>query len=153
MYIEDSDKVELVCEVYGYPRDSSLPVWTHGRDAIQNECRHTITVSNTHLLGGRSIPINERVVSVLSIVNVVEDDGGEYTCSVTGNSSTVILAVNPGKYMDMYQCVKLHTCAPSVQDALSTTPTHLSSLAALHFILPLLATRPVLVVEECGSMC
>ena len=123
-----------MCEVYGYPRDSSLPVWTHGRDAIQNECRHTITVSNATLLSGRNISSDESVVSVLSIVNVTANDAGEYTCSVTGNSSTVILAVNPGKYMNMYIPVCLHvhlTFKMPSPPPLGVTITHLSPLAAL----------------------
>ena len=82
--------VTLSCEIYGYPRDSSPPVWTSSvwtRDELQS-VRFTTTVTNAGLLNGSSISTTERVVSQLTISNVNERDLGEYTCSVQGNSTT-----------------------------------------------------------------
>ena len=89
-------KVELVCEVYGYPRDSSSPVWTHGSDPVQDDDRISITVTSASLLSGSSVSSTNRVESRLTISNVIEEDSGEYTCSVQGNSSTVTLTVESG---------------------------------------------------------
>ena len=89
-------KVELVCEVYGYPRDSSSPVWTHGSDPVQDGDRISINVTSASLLSGSSVSSTNRVESHLTISNVTEEDTGEYTCSVQGNSSTVTLTVESG---------------------------------------------------------
>ena len=84
-------KAELVCAVYGYPRDSSGPVWTHGSDTVQDDDRISINVTNAGLLSGGSVSSTNSVESRLTISNVTEEDSGEYTCSVQGNSSTVTL--------------------------------------------------------------
>ena len=55
--------------------------------------RYTTTVISASLLSGSSISSTERVVSQLTIRNVTEDDSGEYTCSVPGNSTTATLTV------------------------------------------------------------
>ena len=89
-------EVELVCEVYGYPRDSSGPVWIHGSDTVTDDCWHTINVASASLLSGSSVSSTNRVESRLTISNVPEEDTGEYTCSVQGNSSTVTLTVESG---------------------------------------------------------
>ena len=61
----------------------------------QINCRmiYTTTVISAGLLSGSSISSTERVVSQLTIRNVTEDDSGEYTCSVPGNSTTATLTV------------------------------------------------------------
>ena len=82
----------LKCEVYGYPRDSSPPVWTHGSDKLHNG-RYTTTVTNAGLLSDSSISTTERVVSQLTITNVTVNDSGDYTCSWQGNSTTVTLRI------------------------------------------------------------
>ena len=90
----------LKCEVYGYPRNSSPPVWTHGSDEMQNG-RYTTNVINAGLLSGNSISTTERVVSQLTIINVTANDSGDYTCSWQGNSTTVTLriAIIIGEYI------------------------------------------------------
>ena len=88
----ESTEAVLECEVYGYPRDSSPPVWTHGSDELHNG-RYTTTVTNAGLLSGNSISITERVVSQLTITNVTANDSGDYTCSWQGNTTTVTLRV------------------------------------------------------------
>ena len=93
----ESTDVELVCEVYGYPHDSSSPVWTHGSDPVQDGDRISITVTSASLLSGSSVSSTNRVVSRLTISNVTEEDSGPYTCSVQGNNSTITLTVVSGK--------------------------------------------------------
>ena len=92
VFTGEGSEVDLTCEIYGYPRDSSSPVWTRGSDKLQND-RYTTTVINAGHLSGSSISSTERVVSQLTIRNVTEDDSGEYTCSVPGNSTTATLTV------------------------------------------------------------
>ena len=87
MVREERSVIVLTCEVYGYPRDSSPPVWSSpGRD-LQTE-RFNITLSNGDRLMNDSVPDTERVVSQLTITDVTEEDEGEYTCSVEGQSDT-----------------------------------------------------------------
>ena len=43
-----SSEVNLTCEIYGYPRDSSSPVWTRGSDELQGD-RYTTTVNDDDL--------------------------------------------------------------------------------------------------------
>ena len=100
IYLEDRHYVELVCEVYGYPRNSSHPVWTTKGSAVQNDCRHCITGS---LFSGISVSYDQRVESVLSILNMTVEDAGEYTCLVNGESSAVTLTVLSGK-LKSYTC-------------------------------------------------
>ena len=87
VFTDTVSEVTLSCEIYGYPRDSSPPVWTSTSDELQSG-RFTTTVTNAGLLNGSSISTTERVVSQLTIRNVTERDSGEYTCSVQGNSTT-----------------------------------------------------------------
>ena len=87
----DSTQALMECEVYGYPRNSSPPVWTRGSDELHNG-RYT-TTTNGGLLNGNSISTTERVVSQLTITNVTANDSGDYTCSWQGNSTTVTLRV------------------------------------------------------------
>ena len=92
VYTDEVSVVTLSCKIYGYPRDSSLPVWTSTSDELQ--CgRFTTTVTDVRPLNGSSISTTERVVSQLTIRNVTEGDSGEYTCSVQGNSTTVTLSI------------------------------------------------------------
>ena len=93
VYTEEVSEVTLSCEIYGYPRDSSPPVWTSSvwtSDELQSG-RFTTTVTNAGLLNGSSISTTERVVSQLTIFCATQRDSGEYTCSVQGNSTTVAL--------------------------------------------------------------
>ena len=102
--------VNLVCEIYGYPHDYSFPVWTRGSDKLQND-RYTTTVINAGLLSGSSISSTERVVSQLTISNVTEDDSGEYTCSVDGNSTTATLTVVLEGIIDLrFMLCSQHLC-------------------------------------------
>ena len=94
IYLEDRHYVELVCEVYGHPRNSSHPVWTTRGSAVKNDCRHCITGG---LFIGMSVSYDQRMESVLSILNMTVEDTGEYTCSVRGNSSAITLTVLSGK--------------------------------------------------------
>ena len=102
VYTGDSTDVELVCEVYGYPRDSFGPVWTHGSDPVQDGDRISITVASASLLSGSSVSSTNRVESRLTISNVTEEDSGEYTCSVQGNSSFITLS--------QFYCLLLTAC-------------------------------------------
>ena len=49
VFTGESTEAVLECEVYGYPRDSSPPVWTHGSDELQNgryvHCPGILTLS------------------------------------------------------------------------------------------------------------
>ena len=95
VYTEEISVVTLSCEIYGYPRDSSSPVWTSSvwtSDELQSG-RFTTTVTNAGLLNGSSISTTERVVSQLTIFCATEKDSGEYTCFVEGNSTTVTLSI------------------------------------------------------------
>ena len=90
MYTEEVSEVTLSCEIYGYPRDSSPPVWTSSlwtSDELQSgSYRFTTTVTNAGLLNGSSISTTERVVSQLTVSNVTERSSGEYTCCVERNN-------------------------------------------------------------------
>ena len=105
----ESTEAVLKCEVYGYPRNSSPPVWTHGSDELHNG-RYTTTVTNAGLLSGNSISTTERVVSQLTITNVTVNDSGDYTCSWQGNSTTVTLriAIIIGESI-VYKCKNIFT--------------------------------------------
>ena len=86
--------MELVCEVYGYTHNSSHPVWITRGSAVQNDCRHCISGS---LFSGISVSYDQKVESVLSILNKTVEDAREYTCLVNGESSAVTLTVLSGK--------------------------------------------------------
>ena len=110
IYLEDRHYVELVCEAYGYPRNSSHPMWSTRGSVVQNDCRHCITGS---LFSGISVSYDQRVESVLSILNMTVEDAGEYTCLVNGESSAVTLTVLSGKLKSYLSKNKLYVYALS----------------------------------------
>ena len=83
----------LICEVYGYPRDSFPPKWSSpGRDLTT--CKFSTELNNGDRLSNGSISSYDKVVSELSIcTNLTHEDEGEYTCSVEGQSSTTSIYV------------------------------------------------------------
>ena len=84
----------LICEVYGYPRDSSPPKWSSpGRDLTT--CKFSTELNNGDRLSNNgSISSYDKVVSELSIcTNLTQEDEGEYTCSVEGKSSTTSIYI------------------------------------------------------------
>ena len=85
----------LVCEVYGYLRNSMQPQWTFMDDILPNN-------DNMGILYENSFPDSTtgRLKSYLAIITVSEENFGDYTCSVEGNSSSVTL--RRGKFR--------HTC-------------------------------------------
>ena len=89
VFTGESTEAVLECEVYGYPRNSSPPVWIH---ELHNG-RYTTTVTNAGLLSDNSISTTVRVVSQLTITNVTANDSGDYICFWQGNSTTVVLRV------------------------------------------------------------
>ena len=93
--VVEGSVVVLSCEVYGYPRNSSSPVWTSSHDLQSG--RFSVS-NNSRLLTGNSVALNVRFISQLTIVNVTMEDAGEYTCSVQGNSTTITLVVI-GKFL------------------------------------------------------
>ena len=94
IYLEDRNYVELVCEVFGYPRISSRPVWITRGSTVPNDCRHCITGG---LVSDGDISYYQKVESVLSILNMTVEDAGEYNCSISGQSSAFTLKVFSGK--------------------------------------------------------
>ena len=88
MVREERSVIVLTCEVYGYPRDPSPPVWSSpGRDL--QTCKFSTDLRNGDLLNDGSVSSEERVVSQLSIcTGLTGEDEGEYTCSVKGQSDT-----------------------------------------------------------------
>ena len=89
-------EVVLECEVYGYPRDSSPPVWTWSGGDLQSG-RFTTSVTNAPLLNGSSVSSSESVVSKLTISNATDGESGDYTCSVEGNATSVSLTIGGPK--------------------------------------------------------
>ena len=97
--VSEGSVVVLSCEVYGYPRDSSPPVWTSSQrtsDELEGG-RFSTSLTNGALLSGDSVPSTERVLSQLTIFCASEADSGEYTCSVQGNSTSLQLTVSISK--------------------------------------------------------
>ena len=84
--------VVLECEVYGYPRDSSPPVWAWSGGDLQSD-RFTTSVTNAPLLNENSISSSESVVSKLTIRNATKVQSGRYTCSVEGNLTLFLLEI------------------------------------------------------------
>ena len=112
IYLEDRNYVQLVCEVYGYPRNTnaSHPVWTTRGSAVQNDCRHCIAGG---LFIGMSVSYDQGVESVLSILNMTVEDAGKYICLVNGESSAVTLTVLSGKLKSNLSKNKLYVYALS----------------------------------------
>ena len=112
VFTGESTEALLKCEIYGYPRDSSPPVWTHGSDELHNG-RYTTTVTNAGLRidsyfgsgyeaslpSGNSISTTERVITQLTIFCVSEADIGNYTCSLPGNHTNITLSAVKGKVL------------------------------------------------------
>ena len=99
--LSEGSELVLLCEVYGYPRDSSPPVWTLSGDELSDR-----SITTGLLSGASSVPSTERVVSQLTISNATEGDSGEYTCSVSGNSTSI--NVDIGKFTSTLLCF-VHT--------------------------------------------
>ena len=96
VFLAEGSEVVLWCEMYGYPRDSSPPVWTWSGGELSDRSTTTVTDSNGLLSGASSVSFTERVVSQLTILCASEGDSGEYTCSVPGNSTSLELTVSEG---------------------------------------------------------
>ena len=96
VFLAEGSEVVLWCEVYGYPRDSSPPVWTWSGGELSDRSTTTVTDNSGLLSGDSSVPFSERVVSQLTIHCASEGDSGEYTCSVPGNSTYLELTVSEG---------------------------------------------------------
>uniref|UniRef100_UPI003342E330 Cell recognition molecule, long form n=1 Tax=Geodia cydonium TaxID=6047 RepID=UPI003342E330 len=85
---EGSEVVVLTCEVYGYPRDSSPPMWSSPGRNLESG-RFNITPRYTGTLSNGSVSSSDKVaLSQLTIFNVTVADEGEYTCSVAGESAS-----------------------------------------------------------------
>ena len=96
VFLTEGSEVVLLCEVYGYPRDSSPPVWTWSGGELSDRSTITVTDNSGLLSGASSVSFTERVVSQLTILCASEGDSGEYTCSVPGNSTSLELTVSEG---------------------------------------------------------
>ena len=103
VFLSEGSEVVLWCEVYGYPRDSSPPVWTWSGGELSDRSTTTVTGSDGLLSGASSVSFSERVVSQLTISNATEGDSGEYKCSVPGNSTSI--NVDIGKFI---LCLCIH---------------------------------------------
>ena len=85
---EGSEVIVLTCEVYGYPRDSSPPMWSSPGRNLESG-RFNTTPRYTGQLSNGSVSSTDKVaVSQLTIFNVTVADEGEYTCSVDGESAS-----------------------------------------------------------------
>ena len=101
--------VVLECEVYGYPRDSSPPVWAWSGGDLQSG-RFTTSVTNAPLLNESSVSSSKSVVSKLTIRNATSDQSGRYACSVKGNLTDVSISI--GKCIIFMCCMVLFSCYP-----------------------------------------
>ena len=93
---EGSEVIVLTCEVYGYPRDSSPPMWSSPGRNLESG-RFKTTPRYTGQLSNGSVPTTDKVaVSQLTIYCASETDEGEYTCTVDGESAS--FHVDLGKF-------------------------------------------------------
>nr|CAA54663.1 Sponge receptor tyrosine kinase [Geodia cydonium] len=85
---EGSEVIVLTCEVYGYPRDSSPPMWSSPGRNLESG-RFNITPRYTGTLSNGSVSSSDKVaLSQLTIFNITVADEGEYKCSVDGESAS-----------------------------------------------------------------
>ena len=79
------DNVILSCEVYGYLPPNITIIWNYITGVINNGERHNITTDTGSLI---AIDFNgnttNSIVSNLIIYNVSSNDGGTYTCMISG---------------------------------------------------------------------
>ena len=92
VFRDEGTDVVLECVVYGYPRDSSPPVWAWSG-------RFTTSVTNAHknMLDESSVSSSESILSKLTITNATKDGSGEYICSVEGNATSVSITIGDSK--------------------------------------------------------
>ena len=94
---EGSEVIVLTCEVYGYPRDSSPPMWSSPGRNLESG-RFNTTPRYTGQLSNGSVSSTDKVaVSQLTIYCASETDEGEYTCTVDGESAS--FRVDLGKFI------------------------------------------------------
>ena len=92
--VDIGGNVVLVCEVYGYLRNSIQPQWTFMDDILPNNTIIIFLNNNNMGLFYESSGLDSttgRLESYLAIITVSEENFGDYTCSVEGNSSSVTL--------------------------------------------------------------
>ena len=95
----DSMTVSLTCEVHGFLRSMTPPTWLDGKgNLVVNSSNYSVmstTSSRPAALVSDSSAIQGQR-SMFTILRLSEEDEGNYTCMVDGNSSTVQLLVVPG---------------------------------------------------------
>ena len=75
----------LICTAYGRPLDSLSLVFTWSGPM-------GVDISNVDTLS----PVNDRVTSILTLVNVTEDFIGNYSCSVAYNDTIYLVSTSEG---------------------------------------------------------
>ena len=88
--VDIGGNIILVCKVYGYLRNSMQPQWTFMDDIVPN---NSIKIFLNEMGLHKSVldSTTGRLESYLAIITVLEENFGDYTCSVEGNSSSVTL--------------------------------------------------------------
>ena len=98
---EGSEVIVLTCEVYGYPRDSSPPMWSSPGRNLESG-RFNTTPRYTGQLSNGSVSSTDKVaVSQLTIYCASETDEGEYTCSVDGESASFRVDLGKSPYWNV----------------------------------------------------
>ena len=98
---EGSEVIVLTCEVYGYPRDSSPPMWSSPGRNLESG-RFNTTPRYTGQLSNGSVSSTDKVaLSQLTIYCAFETDEGEYTCSVDGESASFRVDLGKSPYRNV----------------------------------------------------
>ena len=101
----DSMTVSLTCEVHGFLRSMAPPTWLDSKGELVPVESSNYSVSNYSVVSTTSsrpaaLISNSSAIqgqrSIFTILRLSEEDEGNYTCMVEGNSSTVQLLVIPG---------------------------------------------------------